>query len=1029
MSDIIVNISEPSNDSVEISVSIGAQNDDLNLNLLPSAVPGPKGDKGDTGETGTTGAQGPQGLKGDQGEIGPAGAIGPQGPQGIKGDTGATGPQGLQGLKGDTGATGPQGPKGDTGLTGSQGPIGLTGSTGPQGPQGVQGDIGPQGIQGETGPQGPQGLQGPQGIKGDVGDTGPQGAQGLTGPAGSQGPKGDTGDVGPMGPQGAQGATGPQGIQGEPGPQGPQGIQGLQGDVGTQGPQGLQGIQGPQGDVGPQGLQGEIGLTGPQGPQGIQGLKGDTGDIGPQGPIGLTGPAGPQGIQGIQGLKGDTGDTGSQGPIGNTGPQGIQGPTGATGPQGIQGDVGPAGPQGATGATGATGPQGPAGASGVSDHSLLSNLNSDDHTQYHNDTRGDARYVLKSGDSVSGSLGIGVTNRVSPLQVSSVDKTVSSTLYTSDFITLSAESTAPGFNIITSSDTSGHRGVFKSTRSRNTLDAPTAVQNGDQTLSIVGAGHDGTTNITTAGITFSVDGAVSTSAVPQAITFATGEGATRTERMRITSSGKVGINTIPSAGSATFSVKTTAVPSTAEPIALFSVSDSTANLNISNGSTVDGVCVPSLSHTQANGNNNSASLYQGFIFNTDDTGTNPVHIFRAQTQTTLGVLAAVVTRPLYQFRNWTTNLLTILANGRVGIGTDTPSELLDVNGNVKASGTVLGSNLSGTNTGDETTATIKTKLGAATTSADGYLTQADWNTFTGKQNLITGAASSITSANLSENKALVSDASGKVSASGVSSTEIGYLSGATSSIQTQLNELTRFKLDGNEMNYSIRVTMGSSTLSGLNGMTTGSTGTIALASYSSASVIGKIPHVTLNTTSTAGSTTGFRGASTSFSVGGGLRFSTIFMINDAATVAGARHFCGMNNSSSATAINGSSNNNPLMNSLTNFFCFGHDSGAGDTKFYIYHNGATPGATTKVTLLNHYSISATDNIFKVDFYNPAGSSELHYQITGLISGLTEIGTISSNLPTVQLYPHNERFNGGTSAVVKFEAGSIGMYSGC
>jgi len=212
-------------------------------------------------------------------------------------------------------------------------------------------------------------------------------------------------------------------------------------------------------------------------------------------------------------------------------------------------------------------------------------------------------------------------------------------------------------------------------------------------------------------------------------------------------------------------------------------------------------------------------------------------------------------------------------------------------------------------------------------------------------------------------------------------------------------------------------------------MTTGSTGTIALAPYSSASVIGKIPHVTLNTTSTAGSTTGFRGASTSFSVGGGLRFSTIFMINDAATVAGARHFCGMNNSSSATAINGSSNNNPLMNSLTNFFCFGHDSGAGDTKFYIYHNGATPGATTKVTLLNLYSISATDNIFKVDFYNAAGSSELHYQITGLISDLTEIGTISSNLPNVQLYPHNERFNGGTSAVVKLEAGSISVYSGC
>lgn len=41
-------------------------------------------------------------------------------------------------------------------------------------------------------------------------------------------------------------------------------------------------------------------------------------------------------------------------------------------------------------------------------------------------------------------------------------------------------------------------------------------------------------------------------------------------------------------------------------------------------------------------------------------------------------------------------------------------------------------NQSGTNTGDETTATIKTKLGAATTSVDGYLTSTDWNIFNNK---------------------------------------------------------------------------------------------------------------------------------------------------------------------------------------------------------------------------------------------------------------------------------------------------------
>jgi hypothetical protein len=44
-----------------------------------------------------------------------------------------------------------------------------------------------------------------------------------------------------------------------------------------------------------------------------------------------------------------------------------------------------------------------------------------------------------------------------------------------------------------------------------------------------------------------------------------------------------------------------------------------------------------------------------------------------------------------------------------------------------------GLTLSGNNTGDETQATIKTKLGAATISVDGYLTSSDYNTFNNKQ--------------------------------------------------------------------------------------------------------------------------------------------------------------------------------------------------------------------------------------------------------------------------------------------------------
>ena len=56
-----------------------------------------------------------------------------------------------------------------------------------------------------------------------------------------------------------------------------------------------------------------------------------------------------------------------------------------------------------------------------------------------------------------------------------------------------------------------------------------------------------------------------------------------------------------------------------------------------------------------------------------------------------------------------------------------------------------------------------------------------------KQPTITGAATTITSNNLTANRALVSNDSGKITISSVTSTELGYLGGVTSAIQTQLN--------------------------------------------------------------------------------------------------------------------------------------------------------------------------------------------------------------------------------------------------
>lgn len=62
-----------------------------------------------------------------------------------------------------------------------------------------------------------------------------------------------------------------------------------------------------------------------------------------------------------------------------------------------------------------------------------------------------------------------------------------------------------------------------------------------------------------------------------------------------------------------------------------------------------------------------------------------------------------------------------------------------------------------------------------------------YNDIDGKQATITGAATSITGSNLTANRAVISNASGKVAASSIISTELGHLSGVTSNIQGQLN--------------------------------------------------------------------------------------------------------------------------------------------------------------------------------------------------------------------------------------------------
>lgn len=80
-----------------------------------------------------------------------------------------------------------------------------------------------------------------------------------------------------------------------------------------------------------------------------------------------------------------------------------------------------------------------------------------------------------------------------------------------------------------------------------------------------------------------------------------------------------------------------------------------------------------------------------------------------------------------------------------------------------------------------------TNLVAGTSSKDAVNKGQMDTALSAKQATVTGGASTITSSNLTANRALVSSSSGKVAVSAVTATELGYLDGVTSAIQTQLN--------------------------------------------------------------------------------------------------------------------------------------------------------------------------------------------------------------------------------------------------
>ena len=144
------------------------------------------------------------------------------------------------------------------------------------------------------------------------------------------------------------------------------------------------------------------------------------------------------------------------------------------------------------------------------------------------------------------------------------------------------------------------------------------------------------------------------------------------------------------------------------------------------------------------------------------------------------------------------------ASGKVAVSAVTDTELGYVSGVTSAIQTQLG-NKQATITGAATTiddtdltasravisnASGKVAVSAVTDTELGYVsgvTSAIQTQLGNKQATITGAATTIDDTDLTANRAVISNASGKVAVSAITSTELGYLDNVSSNIQTQIN--------------------------------------------------------------------------------------------------------------------------------------------------------------------------------------------------------------------------------------------------
>jgi hypothetical protein len=149
----------------------------------------------------------------------------------------------------------------------------------------------------------------------------------------------------------------------------------------------------------------------------------------------------------------------------------------------------------------------------------------------------------------------------------------------------------------------------------------------------------------------------------------------------------------------------------------------------------------------------------------------------------------------------------------------------------------------------------------------------------------------------------------------------------------------------------------------------------------------------------------------------GLRCYAVFGIADAAAVANARMFVGLNTTTASM-------NNAEPSSQTN--CIGIGADAGETTFSIMHNDGA-GAATKIALgANFPADTRNADIYALTLTAQPGATTVEYLVERyntdpVIPDVTASGSIHTNLPatTIGLQFHFWRNNGATALAAAFD----------